>query len=148
VKPRWVPKSAVLAIHQWLLAEHGGLPGLISEGALDGALASPQNHLAYGNPDLFDLAAQYASAITRDHPFKDGNKRVAFTVAGAFLDMDGFRLEAEETEAVTAVNALSTGNLDAKTFGGWLRENSKRISSTRSRVSPSGQKPRRPRKSK
>jgi death-on-curing protein len=143
VRPRWVRKDAVLAIHQWLLAEHGGLPGITSEGALDGALASPQNHLAYGTTDLFDLAAQYAFALTRDHPFKDGNKRVAFVVAAVFLEMNGFRLEAPEVEAVAAVNALSTGSLDAKTFAAWLRDDSVRIPVTKRSAGRQTRRPRR-----
>ena len=138
----------MLAIHQWLLAEHGGLSGFTSEAALDGALASPQNHLAYGNPDRFDLAAQYAFALTRDHPFKDGNKRVAFMVAAVFLEMNGLRLEAPETEAVTVVKALSTGSLDAKTFASWLRENCVRIPGSKRRSPAQPHPRRRPRKSK
>jgi death-on-curing protein len=126
VTPRWVPKSAVLAIHERLLAEHGGSPGILNEGGLDAALASPQNHLAHGNPDLFDLAAQYASALTRNHPFQDGNKRVAFTVAGVFLELNGFRLDAPEQEAVSAMIALSSRAFGESVFAAWLRKNSSR----------------------
>jgi death-on-curing protein len=127
VKPRWVPKSAVLAIHEWLLAAHGGSPDILNEGGLDAALASPRNHLAYGKPDIFDLAAQYAFALNQNHPFQDGNKRVALTVAGVFLEMNGFRLEATEPDAVSAMAALSTHELDAKAFAAWLRTNSSEV---------------------
>jgi death-on-curing protein len=114
----------VLAIHEWLLSAHGGPPGILDEGALEAALASPRNLVAYGKPDLFDLAAQYASALTRNHPFQDGNKRVALTVAGVFLEMNGRRLNAPEAEAVTATIALSTRDLDESGFAAWLRKNS------------------------
>ena len=125
--PQRVPKSAVLAMHEMLLAEHGGSPGILSEAGLEAALASPRNHLAHANPDLFDLAAQYASAITRSHPFKDGNKRVALTVAGVFLEMNGLRLEAPERDAVNAMLALSTRELDESAFAEWLRMNSTKL---------------------
>ena len=126
MKPRWVAKTAALAIHEALLAEHGGSPGLLNESALESALASPQNRLASEQPvpDSFDLAAQYASSLTGNHPFQDGNKRVAFTVAAAFLEMNGFRLEGPEADAVRMVNALSTREISEAVFAGWLRANS------------------------
>jgi death-on-curing protein len=124
VNPRWVPKSAVLAIHEQLIVEHGGAPGILSDDILESSLASPRNLLAYGTPDLFRLAAKYAASLTLNHPFQDGNKRVALTVAGVFLELNGHRLEASERDAVSAVIALSTKGLDEEGFAGWLRLNS------------------------
>jgi death-on-curing protein len=126
VKPRWIPKSAVLAIHEALIAEHGGAPGILSDEVLESSLASPKNLLAYGAPDLFDLAAKYAASLTSNHPFRDGNKRIALTIAGVFLEMNGRRLEASEEDAVSAMLALSTRGLDEKAFANWLRINSKK----------------------
>jgi death-on-curing protein len=131
MSPRWVPKSAVLAMHELLIAEHGGAPGILSIASLESALASPQNSLAYATPDLFDLAAKYASSLTLGHPFRDGNKRVAFTVAGVFLELNGHRLEASEADAVGAVLALTTRELDEDGFSAWLRSNSRPISKAR-----------------
>ena len=124
MKPRWVPKAVVLAFHELLLAAHGGLPGIRDEGGLDAALASPRSHLAHAKSDLFDLAAAYASALTRNHPFRDGNKRVALVVAGVFLEMNGARLEASEPDAVSAILALTTRAFDERAFAAWLRANS------------------------
>ncbi len=131
--PRWVPKSALLAIHEALLAAHGGREGLIDEGRLDAAPARPQHLVAYEDPDVFRLAAAYAHGLTKDHPFVDGNKRLALTVAGVFLELNGFRLEATEPDAVTAMLALSTGELDEEGFAAWLRISSKRTSRARGR---------------
>ena len=128
-EPKWVSSRAVLAIHEVLLASHGGAPGLRDEGLLEAALASPRNYLAYDRSDIFRLAAAYAHAITRDHPFTDGNKRVALTVAGVFLELNGYRLEAPEGEAVTATNALSARALDELGFAEWLRTSSSKQSS-------------------
>ena len=77
---RWISKPAVLAIHERLLAEHGGAPGIIDEGLLDLGLDGPKNQFAYGERDPVSLAAAYAYALTQNHPFVDGNKRVAFTI--------------------------------------------------------------------
>ena len=57
-EPRWVLAEVTLAVHQLLLAEHGGSPGIRDKSLLDSALARPQQRLAY-EPDstLFELAA-------------------------------------------------------------------------------------------
>ena len=94
------------------------------EHGLDSALAAPRHLLAYGTPDLCDLAAKYAAALTHNHPFRDGNKRVALTVAGVFVEMNGRRLEVPEPDAVQAVVALAAGRMDEPAFAAWLRHNS------------------------
>ena len=120
-EPKWVSKQSVLAFHEKLLADHGGAPGLLDEGLLDAALASPKNHFAYEQADTLRLAAAYAYAITENHPFTDGNKRVALTVAGVFLELNGFRLNASEQDAATATVALSSGRMNERQFAEWLR---------------------------
>lgn len=127
MKPRWISKPVALAIHDWLIAVHGGAPGVLDEGRLESALDAPRNLLGYGKPDVFDLAASYAGALTRNHPFRDGNKRMALTVAGVFLEINGFRLAAPEAEAVRATLGLATRELEEPAFAEWLRGNSVRL---------------------
>jgi len=117
--PHWISKQAVLAIHERLLAEHGGATGLLDEGRLDAALASPKNHRAYARADVPRLAAAYA--FIKNHPFADGNKRVALTVAGVFLELNGFRLIASEQEAAQSITALAAGEIAETEFAAWLR---------------------------
>ncbi len=124
VEPRWISKAAALAIHGRLVAEHGGPAGVRDEGLLDAALAAPRNHFAYERSDPFLLAAIYAHGLTRNHPFADGNKRVALTLAGVFLELNGYRLAAPEPEAVSATVALSDRSLGAEGFAEWLRSRS------------------------
>lgn len=119
--PRWISRQTVLALHERLLAEHGGAPGLLDEGLLDAALASPRNHFAYERADILRLAAAYAYALTQNHPFADGNKRVALTVAGVFLELNGFRLDASEQDAARATRALSSREIGEAEFAAWLR---------------------------
>ena len=123
-KPKRISKQAVLAIHERLLAEHGGAPGLLDEGLLDAALARPKNHLAYEQADIFRLAAVFAYAITQNHPFADGNKRVSLTVAGVFLELNAFRLEASEQDASNATLALSSRRINESEYAEWLRASS------------------------
>jgi death-on-curing protein len=135
--PRWISKQAVLAIHERLLAEHGGAPGLLDDGLLDAALASPRNRFAYERADVPRLAATYAYAITQNHPFADGNKRVALTVAGVFMELNGVRLEAAEREAAQATRALSSREIGEAEFAAWLRScSTKRRGAHRRRRGP------------
>ena len=127
-EPAWLSLQAVLAIHDRLLADHGGKAGVRDLGLLQSAIAAPRNHLAYAGSNLFSLAATYASAITRDHPFHDGNKRVAFTLAAVFLELNGISLNAEEHAVVQHVTALSARELSMEEFAAWLEANSRRVS--------------------
>lgn len=128
LEPTWLSKPALLAIHGMLLAEHGGATGIRDEGLLESALAGPRNHFEYGETDIHQLAAAYAFALTRNHPFVDGNKRTAFAAAGVFLELNGQQLRASEPDAVLAVLALAKGELDAQGFGKWLRISSMELS--------------------
>ncbi len=125
--PFWLSKTAILAIHGRLLAEHGGPSGLRDESLLESALAAPLNHFEYDQADVFMLAATYAHALTSNHPFIDGNKRTAFVAAGVFLELNGYRLTASEPDAVLAVLALSRGEMSAEDFGNWLRISSEKL---------------------
>ena len=94
---------------------------------LDAALAGQKNHFAYQDADILRLAAAYAYALTQNHPFADGNKRVALTVAGVFMELNGFRLEASEQDAANATRALSSREIDEVEFADWLRTRSSRL---------------------
>ena len=118
----WIETTVVLAIHDAQLAEHGGLAGVRDAGLLESALTRPQNLLAYGAPDAADCAAAYGFGIARNHPFIDGNKRVAFAATDVFLRNNGRRL----TQSADAVFARMMDMFDAGTFDiahlePWLR---------------------------
>jgi death-on-curing protein len=120
----WVELETVLVAHADQIAEHGGSPGLRDEGALHSALARPQNLAAYGDPDLFRLAAAYAFGLARNHAFVDGNKRTAFVVSSAFLSLNGFELDADEADAADTFLKLAAGELTEDELAGWFRANS------------------------
>ena len=61
--------------------------------------------------------------MVRNHPFIDGNKRVALMVVYAFLEMNGYRLEAPEVEAVDVMLRLAVGELGEKGLSEWLKVN-------------------------
>ena len=129
--PAWLSRAAVLAIHEQLIAEHGGAAGPVDDAQLDAALARPRHRHAYEKGDVFRLAAAYAFGIARDHPFRDGNKRVALTLALVFLELNGWRVEAPETEAASMTIALAAGDLGEAEYAKWLKSASVRIRSRR-----------------
>lgn len=119
---RWIDRRLLILLHDESLSMHGGLPGIRDEGLLDSALARPQHLAAYESPDLAALAAAYAFGLAKNHPFADGNKRVAFLSVGLFLGLNGYRLTAAQPEATAAMFALAAGELDEPTFAAWLRD--------------------------
>jgi death-on-curing protein len=123
--PVWVLPDLVSAVLQMLLAEHGGLPGIRDEGLLESALARPQPQFAFEqNVSIFDLAAAYSYDLARNHPFVDGNKRIALTIAAVFLELNDYSLDAPEAEAVVIYQQLAAGTLTEETLAEWFRDSS------------------------
>ena len=75
-----------IAIHDALIGEFGGTPGIRDEGALASAIMRPQ--LGYYD-SLVEEAAALMESLANNHPFVDGNKRAAFFVTDAFLRLNG-----------------------------------------------------------
>jgi death on curing protein len=126
-EPLWIEVRDVLAIHDRLLALHGGAAGLRDRGLLESALARPRQHHAYaGKPEIVEMAALYTAGIVRNHPFVDGNKRTGFVIGVLFLELHGFDFNASEEDASEAVMALAAGSLDEASYAAWLRANVKR----------------------
>ena len=121
-EPRWVDRLVVEAVHFDLVRAHGGMAGIRDEHALESALARAPQCFAYApTTDLAGLAAAYAHGLARNHPFNDGNKRIAFVTAGVFVGLNGYQIEAPETEVVTVMLALAAGKLDEEELAAWLR---------------------------
>jgi death-on-curing protein len=126
-EPLWIEARDVLAIHDRLLALHGGATGLRDRGLLESALARPRQHHAYADTsDVVEMAALYAAGIVRNHPFVDGNKRTGFVIGVLVLELHVFDFTAGEADATQAVMALAAGTLDEAGYTAWLRENVRR----------------------
>ena len=123
-EPVWLLESAVLIAHEISLSVHGGGAGIRDYGLLESALSRPKNLFEYGDPDLPKLAAAYMSGIIKNHPFVDGNKRVGFLAGTAFLELNGIRFTATETDAVQIVLGLASGQINEEQLAQWLLENS------------------------
>jgi len=126
--PQWIDRRALLLLHAETLAEHGGLPGLRDEKALEAALARPWHiHTYEARTDLARLAAAYGFGIVRGHPFNDGNKRAGFLAIGLFLSLNGHGLTVPSVDAVEKITRLAAGQLTEQALAEWIRENTKRL---------------------
>jgi death on curing protein len=121
-EPVWLGRIAVDAIHHDQIREHGGLPGLRDENALESALARPLQKWHYDREaDLATLAAAYGFGLTKNHPYRDGNKRIGFLALATFLGLNGVGLEATDDEVIGEVLALADGRVTEAQLAGWVR---------------------------
>lgn len=122
--PLWVDIADALAIHEKMIAQHGGSDGLRDKGLLESALAKPQHRFRYENAAIPNLAASYAAGVILNHPFIDGNKRTGFLLAVAFIEINGLRFTAAEVDAVVQTLALAAGACTEADYATWLSQNS------------------------
>lgn len=124
-EPTWLKREILDEVHADQLKQHGGLPGLRDENALESALARPKNRWSYqSDGDLFDLAAAYGFGLATSHPYTDGNKRIAFLAMYLFLGLNDFELEATQAQVVDVMLELAGGSLEETALGEWLRTHS------------------------
>jgi len=88
----YLTSTDILALHQTLLQHYGGAPGLRDMGAVEAAAFRPQ--CGYYQ-DIIEEAAALLESLLINHPFIDGNKRVAFAACDVFLRINGWRIRAE-----------------------------------------------------
>lgn len=125
--PVWIEKALLLDLYEDVVAASGGAFGLRDEGLLDSALARPANRRAYeGVEDLREPAATYAIAISANHPFVDGNKRMAFMAMGQFLIDNGIALTASADEATETMLKVARNELTIDDLAEWLRRHTAR----------------------
>ena len=121
-EPVWVNLDAVVLFHDENLVEFGGSSGIRDRGAIESALTRPQNLFAYGQSDLFDLAAAYTAGLSQNHGFVDGNKRTAFLTGVVFLAETGYDVVAEQAEVIAAMLELADHQLYELGYAEWLRD--------------------------
>lgn len=123
-EPRWLDRRMVEAIHLMIAQQSGGAAGLRDVALLESALARAQQRYAYDDEaDLFDLAAALGYGLARNHPFIDGNKRIAFVATVTFLERNGAKFGATEVEAAVTMLRLAAGKLREAHFAAFLRAN-------------------------
>lgn len=126
---RFIPNEVVLTIHADLLQQYGGEAGLRDRGLLESALAMPKMTVGgkFAHKTLFDKAAAYGFHVCKNHPFVDGNKRVAFVLMDIFLQKNGWEIVAHEEAAYSMMIDLASGKINKRQLAAWLKEHSARL---------------------
>jgi death-on-curing protein len=119
---KWLSPEAIEKIHEEQITEHGGMPGLRSVETLEMGLARPLNKAAYGETDVFMLAAAYLHGIVRNHPFADGNKRTGYLAAFTFLYINGHLIDADNAQVIAFVLDVAAGEIDEAGATHFLRD--------------------------
>lgn len=110
----------VLEIHKLLIAEFGGQNGLRDRGLLESALFRPQSGY-YDN--IFEQAAALLESLCTNHPFVDGNKRIAWTVTKTFLLVNGQHLKAHADEAENfLIQQVIKNKMDLPVICKWIKD--------------------------
>jgi death on curing protein len=123
--PVWISEALARMIHDDQIARYGGSLGTRDESLFLASLDRPRNLFAYGdNPNLFDLAAAYAFGIAKNHPFVDGNKRTGFVLAAVFLELNGYSLDAPDSEVVGTMERLAQGLETQESVALWMQSRS------------------------
>lgn len=123
MEPRWLSLEEILVAHERQLRRFGGPSGIRDNGALESALARPQNRYHYGTTELAELAASYAFGLTRNHAFVDGNKRIGFLAMMMFLRLNGVAFSPDQAEAATIILSLAAGEISEESLARWIRDN-------------------------
>ncbi len=124
---KYIKKNIVLTFHRQLIEDYGGLDGLRDEGLLESALAQAETTVfgEYLHQDIFEMASAYGYHLCQNHPFIDGNKRVAFVVMDTFLRINGWEIAAEDRAIYSLMINLAGGQIDKSQLAQWLRDNCK-----------------------
>jgi len=117
----YVATADALFFHKQLIERYGGAPGVRDAGALESALHRPQT--GYYDSVIHQAAALLESLV-QNHPFVDGNKRVAFAVVDVFLRVNGFSITADSAAIFEFMMQLfAERTLDMEHLDPWLQEN-------------------------
>ncbi len=109
----------VLALHERLIDRFGGASGIRDRGLLESALYRPQSGYYDG---LDQMAAALFESLLINHPFIDGNKRVAFFATDVFLRLNGWKLRVESLAAYAfLMERFETGICDYDHLLPWIR---------------------------
>lgn len=124
--PQFLTLAEVIEIHRDQIDRYGGSYGLLDQGRLSAAVAMPAATFGgqFLHTDLCEMAASYLYHIAQNHPFIDGNKRVAAVAADVFLALNGVRMTATENDYAEIVLSVASGETSKSALSEFLRANS------------------------
>ena len=122
---RFLDKDTILAFHKDQVETYGGSEGVRDEGLLESALAQPKASFGgeYVHDTIFTMAAAYGFHLCKNHPFYDGNKRIALVAMYTFLYVNGYRLNADNKSLYAIMIDLASGKLEKEELAEYLEGN-------------------------
>lgn len=118
-EPEFLSVDEVLAIHERVVEEFGGSEGVRDLGLLESALFRPRT--GYYR-DVAEMAAATFESLLMNHPFTDGNRRVAFFATDVFLRLNGWKLAVDADSAHGyLIGLLERGECDFDRLLVWIR---------------------------
>lgn len=119
---RFLSQAIVLAIHDDQIRLYGGIYGMRDEGMLDAAIQMPRATFDgdFLHPTIYHMAAAYSFHLSQNHPFLDGNKRVAGMAMLTFLKLNGYEPVASELDYYQTVMAVASGQMSKEQLTKWL----------------------------
>lgn len=121
---RFLSVNDVIRLHKQVIARSGGSLGILSQAALESAVAQPQQ--SFAGLDLYESLADKAAALAfflaLNHPFVDGNKRVAYTAMEVLLVLNGYEVIAQVDDSESTFLDLAAGKLTRQQLTAWLSQ--------------------------
>ncbi|SRR5579871_3287833 len=119
---RFLSQAVVLAIHDDQIRLYGGIYGIRDEGMLDAAIQMPRATFdgEFLHPTIYHMAAAYGFHLSQNHPFLDGNKRVAGMTMLTFLKLNGYEPIASELDYYQTIMAVASGLMSKEQLARWL----------------------------
>jgi death on curing protein len=126
---RYLSLGEIVDLHQLLLHQTGGSAGIRDLGGLQSALAQPRATFDGRDlhPTIVQKAAALAFSLALNHPFVDGNKRVAHAAMEVFLQLNGWELVGTVDEQERLMLDLADGQIPREQLTAWLEQHTKRV---------------------
>ena len=119
MKVKFLSTDEVLAMQERLIDCFGGTHGVRDPGILESALYRPQSGYYQ---DLAEMASALFESLLMNHPFLDGNKRVAFFCTDVFLRINGHYMEVDDEEAyIFLMDRFESGTCDYEHLLPWMK---------------------------
>lgn len=116
--------SQILFLHQRLIQQSGGTPGLRDIAGLESAVAQPR--MTFDEKDLYpsltDKAAALGYSLIKNHPFIDGNKRICYAAMEVLLVLNGYEIDASIADQEKIILQLATGKMERAELVHWLKD--------------------------
>lgn len=127
--PNFLSLDEVLLLHELAINEFVGKTGIRDRDLLESAVRQAEQGLASGYVHAFpfEMAAAYGFHLAKNHPFVDGNKRVAWSAIRVFLFKNGYIIRLPNLEQSQVVVDVAAGQLDKSGLAGWIERNAEKV---------------------